>query len=182
MGKKKLGVRNLDSAKVVFIVGNLIVLFLVGEFKIYTIPQPSQGNESRCQILRGSDKESGNPEVPLEKGQILNMNLHRIQLARGTTHIEVDRCEPQNGDPRHLGAQSYQMITVALKPKRTNIVTRRHEKTSVPREGRSLQKHHEEKSDREELLSHEKDLNKMAYVFIARVNKQRRLEAELYKN
>ncbi|KAL8097848.1 uncharacterized protein LOC141703533 [Apium graveolens] len=136
------------SAKAVFIVGNLIVIFLVGEFKIYTIPQPPQGHEARCQILRSSDKESGNPEVPLEKGQRMNMNLHCIQLERGTIQL----------------------------------VTRRHENASVYREGYAGRKEdHGKISDREELLSHEKDLNKMADVFIARVNKQRRLEAELYK-
>lgn len=169
------------SAKVVFIVGNLIVLFLVGEFKIYTVPHPSRADGARGQIL---DKERENPEVPLEKGQNMNMNmnLHCIQLERGTTQIKVDRFEPQNGDLRHLEAQSYQMISVALKPKRRNKVNLKHEKTSVYREGCSVQKeNHGEKSDGEDLLSHEKDLNKMADDFIARVNKQRRLEAELYR-
>ncbi|KAK1359583.1 hypothetical protein POM88_044057 [Heracleum sosnowskyi] len=167
------------SAKVVFIVGNLIVIFLVGEFKIYTVTCPSQAHGARGQILQSSDKERGNPEVPLEKGQNMNMNmnLHCTELARGTTHIEVDRCKPQNGDPQHLGAQSHQMISVALKPKRTNKVTRRHEKSSVYREACLEQK----EDHGEELLSCEKDLNKMADDFIARVNKQRRLEAELYR-
>ncbi|KAF1001749.1 hypothetical protein AG4045_009866 [Apium graveolens] len=68
-------------------------VFIVGEFKIYTIPQPPQGHEARCQILRSSDKESGNPEVPLEKGQRMNMNLHCIQLERGTIQLVTRRHE-----------------------------------------------------------------------------------------
>nr|XP_017255626.1 PREDICTED: uncharacterized protein LOC108225301 [Daucus carota subsp. sativus] len=149
----------------------------IGEFKIYTVPHPSQAHGTEGQILRSPDKERGNPVIPLEeKGKNEKMNLHHIQLARETAPIKVDRREPLNGDSRYLGAQSYQMISVALQPKSTNRVTLKHEKTSVHRKGCSEQKDH-----REELMSGEKDLNKMADDFIARVNKQRRLEAELYK-
>ncbi|KAK1359582.1 hypothetical protein POM88_044056 [Heracleum sosnowskyi] len=168
------------SAKFVFILGNLIIVFLVGEFKKYKVPHSLEVHGATVQIPPSSNKERENSKFTLEeKGQNTKMKLQCRHLAKETTRTKVDRCEPQKEEARHLGAQNCQMISIALKPKDTNKVTHIYEETSI--EGCWEQKEgNGTKSDGEELKPHEKDLNKMADEFIARVNKQRRLEAELY--
>ncbi|KAL8097847.1 hypothetical protein AgCh_030816 [Apium graveolens] len=109
----------------------------------------------------------------------MKMKLKCRKIVKGTTRTEVDRCEPQKEEACHLGAQNCQMISIALKPKDSNKFTHMYDETL--KEGRWEQKEgNRTKSDREDLMSHEKDLNQMADDFIARVNKQRRFEAELY--
>ncbi|KAL1812363.1 hypothetical protein ACET3Z_022428 [Daucus carota] len=170
------------SAKFVFIVGNLIIFFLVSEFQKSKVPHSSEVHGATGQILQSSNKERKTPKFTLEeKGENIKMKLKCQQLAKGTTRRIVENFEPQNEAAQHLGAQNCQMISIALKPKDINKVTHTYEESSMVREGCWEQKESNGKNpDGEELKSHEKDLNKMADDFIARVNKQRRLEAELY--
>lgn len=176
------------SSKVVFIVGNLIVIFLVGEFKIFTVPHEYSSPDyndheyvASSKILRSSNK----------KGEKLrNSSKERVKVNnyKDGGHQEINLrkevarfkdCESKIEDSLFVGA-----MVGNLEPKGPSGVLAPPTQEDIlldSKEGNWRKEKTEDwkkKSDGEELSLPVKDLNKMADDFIARVNKQRRLEAE----
>lgn len=128
------------TSKVLFIVGNLIVIFLVGESKFLA-------SKSKAPLATYSDVcyDKYKCKIPeskvLSPPQVKTLEL-RIEEKKMDTGIDEDMCKCCRGEVQ---------ILQNVKPM--------DEEVSLPAE----------------------DLNKLADDFIARVNRQRRLEAEFFR-
>lgn len=141
------------TSKVLFVVGNLIVIFLVGESKFFASKSKANSHASYSDICYDKYKcKSPNPQVLAKKGMARAKGISiSINISDPETYDEEKRLETKGKEDKLKRGRRGEVTTI------------------------------------EELIKHEdldvinlgaEELNKLADDFIARINRQRRLEAE----
>ncbi|KAI3759504.1 hypothetical protein L6452_07384 [Arctium lappa] len=135
------------TSKVLFVVGNLIVIFLVGESKVFASKSKANSHASYIDICYDKYKcKTPNPQVLAKKGMA---KAKGISISDPETYDEEKRLETKGEED---------ILNRCRRGEVRTIEELKHEDSEVN-------------------LGAE-ELNKLADDFIARINRQRRLEAE----
>ncbi|GKB63005.1 DUF4408 domain-containing protein [Tanacetum coccineum] len=135
------------TSKVLFIVGNLIVIFLVGESKFFT-------SKSKASCANYSDICYDKHKLKSPKRRVLSPPEAKFS---SVSHYEEKRVQTECDDGMDTCCKRGVRTVEKLKHE---DIERTHEEVNFPLE----------------------DLNKLADDFIARVNRQRRLEVEFCRS